>query len=85
VAAERHADTHAASSAHTMSTTDTAIAHGIDIPASCPSRRRSPALRRSGSATSLVSPWQTAARRPLAYVAQEAIDTFRFRAWTSKW
>lgn len=31
VAAERHVDTHTASSAHTVSTTDTVIAHGIDI------------------------------------------------------
>lgn len=30
-AAARHEDTHAARTAHTMSTTDTVVAHGIDI------------------------------------------------------
>ncbi|KAG8061448.1 hypothetical protein GUJ93_ZPchr0003g17182 [Zizania palustris] len=52
VAAIRHDDTHAARTAHTLSTTDTAIAQGIDIPPPPPlllpllSWPRTPAIQR---------------------------------------
>ncbi|KAL5217339.1 hypothetical protein ABZP36_018023 [Zizania latifolia] len=58
VAAIRHDDTHAARTAHTLSTTDTAIAHGIDIPPPPPllppllSWARTPAIQRAPSVTS---------------------------------
>jgi hypothetical protein len=72
-AAKRHADTHAASAANAMSTTDTVIAHGIDM---------MPCL-----ALPLPTPDPGSAARSF-YVALEATDlagnTCRCRAWTNK-